>query len=250
MSIPLSLQPPRNIRLWQGTCRKPGTAACPAPRLPGWRAKCWLASAGAVQAWGSTTQHLARGHARGPVGRSLCSSTCQAVSAFPLLKFRVFVLMQLIISTLPLQPDVSCFAHSLLLALPFVSGLSPGSGQRQTSVLPLLAVTEAGRAHRLSARWGTDFLLSLISSFFQLSLPSVPCPFLPLLSWGRMAGSATASVAVGDGEAAAERPRRAHTVPPRGLQQGAAEMPAPPGTCQLLGSTGQGGFRIHLHLAA
>lgn len=123
------------------------------------------------------------------MGRSLCSDTCQAVSAFPLLKFRVFVLLRLIISTLPLQPDVSCPAHSLSLALPFVSGLSPGAGQRQASALPLLTVTEAGRTRRLSARRGTDFLLSLISSCFQFSLPSVPCPFLPPLSWGRTAGS-------------------------------------------------------------
>lgn len=99
---------------------------------------------------------------------------CQAVLALPLHKFRVFVLMQLIISTLPLQPDVSCLAHSLSLALPFVSALSPSSGLCQSPALPLLALTEPGRTHCLSAHQGTDCWLSLISSFFQHSPPSTP----------------------------------------------------------------------------
>lgn len=76
----------------------------------------------------------------GQMGRSPCSNACQAVSAFPLLKFRVFVLMQLIISPFPLLPDVSCLASSRWPALPFVSGLSPGSGQPQTSASSLPAV--------------------------------------------------------------------------------------------------------------
>lgn len=46
-------------------------------------------------------------------------------------------------------------------------------------------------------------------------------------------------MAVRDGEAAAEHPRRAHPVPSRGLQQGAAEIRAPSGTYQLPGSTGK-----------
>lgn len=71
------------------------------------------------------------------MGRSPCSNACQLVSAFPLHTFRVFVLMQLITSPFPLLPDVSCLAYSLLLALPFVLGLSLGSGQRQTSASPL-----------------------------------------------------------------------------------------------------------------
>lgn len=61
------------------------------------------------------------------------------LSAFPLHKFRVFVLMELIISQFPLLPDVSCLPPSLLLILPFVSGLFPGSGKCQTSVSPLPA---------------------------------------------------------------------------------------------------------------
>lgn len=72
------------------------------------------------------------------MGRSPCSNACQVVSAFPLHKFRVFVLMELIISLFPLLPDVSCLPPSLLLLLPFVSGLFPGSGKCQTSVSPLL----------------------------------------------------------------------------------------------------------------
>lgn len=105
---------------------------------------------------------------------------CQAVLALPLHKFRVFVLMQLIISTLPLQPDVSCLAHSLSLALPFVSALSPSSGLCQSPALPLLALTEPGRTHCLSAHQGTDcwlfdfFVLPAFSSFHA-------CPFLLLL---------------------------------------------------------------------
>lgn len=54
------------------------------------------------------------------MGRSPCSSACQAVSSFPLHKFPVFVLMQLIISLFPFLPDVSCLAYSLLPALHFV----------------------------------------------------------------------------------------------------------------------------------
>lgn len=77
---------------------------------------------------------------RGQTGRSPGSNACQVVSAFPLHKFRVFVLMQLIISPFPLLPDVSCLARSLSPTLPFVSGLSPGSGQRQTSASPLPTV--------------------------------------------------------------------------------------------------------------
>lgn len=74
---------------------------------------------------------------RGQMGRSPCSNACQVVSAFPLHKFRVFVFMELIISPLPLLPDVSCLPPSLLLALPFVSGLFPGSEKCQTSASPL-----------------------------------------------------------------------------------------------------------------
>lgn len=70
------------------------------------------------------------------MGRSPCSNACQVVLAFPLHKFRVFVLMELIISLFPLLPDVSCLPASLLLVLPFVSSLFPGSGKYQTSVSP------------------------------------------------------------------------------------------------------------------
>lgn len=53
---------------------------------------------------------------KGQMGRSPCSNACQVVSAFPLHKFRVFVLMELIISPFPLLPDVSCLPPSLPFA--------------------------------------------------------------------------------------------------------------------------------------
>lgn len=80
---------------------------------------------------------FSRSHSERADGQVSLSSACQVVSAFPLHKFPVFVLMQLIISLFPLLPDVSCLAYSLLLVLPFVSGLSSGSGQCQISAAPL-----------------------------------------------------------------------------------------------------------------
>lgn len=77
-----------------------------------------------------------RSHSERADGQVSLSSACQVVSAFPLHKFPVFVLTQLIISLFPLLPDVSCLAYSLLLVLPFVSGLSSGSGQCQISASP------------------------------------------------------------------------------------------------------------------
>lgn len=92
-----------------------------------------------------------RSLSEGPDCRSLRPNACQVVSAFPLHVFRVFVLLQLIISPFPLLPDVSCLAYSLLLALPFVSGLSPGSGQCQTSAsaLPTTMATRSPEHHAL-----------------------------------------------------------------------------------------------------
>lgn len=83
---------------------------------------------------------------------------------FSFAKFRVFVLMELIISLFPLLPDVSCLPPSLLLALPFVSGLFPGSGKCQTSVSPLPTgcTTVPQETLEILAPWGDRFGQSVI----------------------------------------------------------------------------------------
>lgn len=54
---------------------------------------------------------------KGHTGSSPCSRAYQVVSAFPLHKFLVFVLTQLIIAPFPPLPDVSGLTPSLLLSL-------------------------------------------------------------------------------------------------------------------------------------